>query len=238
MNKEVFCLLCICHFIGDYFLQTSYISMVKEKSHQYTFIHSGIYSIPFIVFLIFNGLTMEIFFIVLLSITAHCLIDHIKCFITHCLKKHFINIRILSLCLYFIDQILHIVTMYIFSYYIFDLSRIRVLIFVEYMSIDVLTAVLFFVIMFQPAYVTYLLVSQRAKEIHNTFNKDGLLMKLKLEMIAMFCWFQNIYILCFIIGFYLWQYKIKHCYQLFIECFHFLLISGVSYLVIWFMFLK
>lgn len=238
VSKEVFCVLCICHFIGDYFLQTSYVSMRKEKSHRYTFIHSALYSIPFVIFFIFNGFTKEVFFIVLLSIMMHCLIDHIKCYITYSLKKDVIKIKISSLFLYFFDQILHIYTMFIFSYYIFDLSQIKLFVLIDNINIRLLSAVLFFVVMFQPAYVTYLLASHRPREICNTVNKEGLLMKFQLELIAAFWWFQNIYILCFIIGFQLWQYKTKHCYQLFNESFHFLLMSGVSYLMILFMFLK
>ncbi|MCC2509007.1 DUF3307 domain-containing protein [Methanimicrococcus blatticola] len=76
-------MLLLCHFIGDYYLQTNKMAQSKENSIQNTLIHSGLYAVPFVLLLVglaFLGfLNVITIGIVVLTVLSHAVIDLIKC---------------------------------------------------------------------------------------------------------------------------------------------------------------
>lgn len=237
MEKELFCLLCICHFIGDYFLQTSYISMNKEKSHYYTYIHSLIYSISFLILLILSGFQSEMVLILTFSIFTHCLIDNLKCVVMRKYVSKLKSPNFLKIVLYFIDQVLHILTLYFYSHSFVDIGQLQLLFFMDGIYLSTLTSVLFFVSIFQPAYVTYLIVKDKANQIYDTFNKNGLPLKAELILIGLVCWFQNIYLLILLCFMFVYRYSQSKSLHSLKQEFDLCVLVGMHYIVLYFIFL-
>lgn len=75
--------LLLCHFIGDYYLQTNYMAQAKESDLKYTAIHSVLYAVPFIVFLfglfLLNLFSSTAAIIVFIAVALHAVIDIVKC---------------------------------------------------------------------------------------------------------------------------------------------------------------
>lgn len=76
-------MLLLCHFIGDYYLQTNKMAQSKENSIQKTLIHSGFYAVPFVLLLVglafFGFLNVITIGIVVLTVLSHAVIDLVKC---------------------------------------------------------------------------------------------------------------------------------------------------------------
>ena len=90
---ELFYKLIICHFIGDYVLQTDFLAKTKGQNWWHLIAHCVLYSLPF--YVVF-GWTWHIGAI----IATHIIID--------ALKARYNKISYLT------DQILHFITMAIF----------------------------------------------------------------------------------------------------------------------------
>lgn len=67
---EKIILLVMCHLIGDYVLQTDFISDSKGKNWYHLFVHCVLYCVPFLIFGIDWRLTIVF--------TMHILIDPLK----------------------------------------------------------------------------------------------------------------------------------------------------------------
>ena len=84
----------MCHFLGDYVLQTDFLANTKKDNLYHLFIHCFLYCLPFyILFAIFEVDGGMILIYTAILFATHFLIDFLK------IRKH-IN--------YVADQILHI----------------------------------------------------------------------------------------------------------------------------------
>ncbi len=86
--KTVYWLL-ICHFIGDYFLQSEYIAGTKGESLYHLIVHCALYTAPFAVIFGIRWMIAIIF-------VSHAVVDFLKCR------------KILS---YVQDQVLHLLVL-------------------------------------------------------------------------------------------------------------------------------
>ncbi|WP_316560223.1 DUF3307 domain-containing protein [Methanimicrococcus stummii] len=107
-------MLLLCHFIGDYYLQTNKMARIKENNIRNTIIHSILYAVPFIFFLLgleFSGsLNLMTTGIVIGVVLLHAVIDLIKCVCEKKLNvKQFENESDIKRTGYIADQILHLI---------------------------------------------------------------------------------------------------------------------------------
>ncbi len=76
-------MLLLCHFIGDYYLQTDRMAQSKENSIRNTLLHSIFYAVPFFFFLFglvfLDSLNLSTVGIILFVVVSHAVIDLIKC---------------------------------------------------------------------------------------------------------------------------------------------------------------
>ena len=86
MFKFYFAVLLLCHFIGDYYLQTKKMADSKEKDYRKTIIHGILYTIPFIIAFAIGTVylrdwesSMYLFLVLAIASISHLLIDLIKC---------------------------------------------------------------------------------------------------------------------------------------------------------------
>lgn len=83
-------MLLLCHFIGDYYLQTNKMAQSKENSLRETLIHSMFYAVPFLFFLLgsafYDFLTMTAAGIIVSVVVSHAVIDLTKCFFEQKMK--------------------------------------------------------------------------------------------------------------------------------------------------------
>ena len=86
MFKFYFAVLLLCHFIGDYYLQTKKMADSKEKDYRKTIIHGILYTIPFIIAFAIGAVylrdwesSMYLFLVLAIASISHLLIDLIKC---------------------------------------------------------------------------------------------------------------------------------------------------------------
>ncbi|MEA4926262.1 MAG: DUF3307 domain-containing protein [Syntrophomonadaceae bacterium] len=106
MFKLLFSFFILLHIIGDFYLQTDNISKRKNEQYRYVFLHSIIYAVIFIVgsIAIWSG---QIFFLILILSFLHFMIDSFKyIYIKYINYPNELN----KFKLYFIDQLLHIVS--------------------------------------------------------------------------------------------------------------------------------
>lgn len=128
---NIFIMLIILHFVGDYYLQSKKLVNLREKNYWFVLIHSIIYSIPgFASLLVVDG--SAYFCAVMILCGSHFVIDSIKFFIKpvhyspkdqeeqkgnlhkaneQIPKKHLLKVDIR----YFVDQFLHIAVIVLVS---------------------------------------------------------------------------------------------------------------------------
>ena len=86
-------ILCLCHLVGDYVLQSNFIATTKGTNYYHLFVHCALYTLPF---LICFGFTWQ----VLVIFVMHIIIDP--------LKATYNKIS------YPVDQIIHYLTLLIY----------------------------------------------------------------------------------------------------------------------------
>jgi len=64
-------ILILCHFVGDYFLQTDYMAKMKGKDSYVLLAHCITYLLPFYLMFGFNWVLIVIF-------TSHFILDNLK----------------------------------------------------------------------------------------------------------------------------------------------------------------
>ncbi len=107
---SILSLLILLHILGDFYFQTNAMCSKKCKSILWLFIHSIIYGLPFLLFLIyFTSFSFSLYATGIL-IAAHFLQDFAKCKI---LKR--IDNNPTNLALFFADQTLHIAIIWMLS---------------------------------------------------------------------------------------------------------------------------
>jgi len=86
MSKFYFAILLLCHFIGDYYIQTKRMAQSKESDYKKTIIHGIVYTIPFFIVFIISAAYLKdlesfinLFWILAVASVSHLVIDLIKC---------------------------------------------------------------------------------------------------------------------------------------------------------------
>lgn len=84
--KFYFAVLLLCHFLGDFYIQTKKMAKSKEDDYKNTFVHSILYTIPSVAaFLIgavyfWNVVSLKSLVLILVAVSvAHLVVDLIKC---------------------------------------------------------------------------------------------------------------------------------------------------------------
>lgn len=165
LNLVLFLLL--SHFLGDYYFQLQKLSDDKLKSFKSVIIHSLIYLIPYLITIIIYLIWFKkvIYFLILIIPVIHFIIDTIKYFI----RKYDLN----EIIVYFVDQALHIVSIYLLYLYVFfkyfkDFSNPLLKIYLSWILIVVINA--------KPANVTFKICTKNIKYSKNdeeTNSKTG-----------------------------------------------------------------
>lgn len=87
--------LILCHFVGDYFLQTDFLAQTKGANWWHLLAHCVLYSLPFFLLL---GFDWRIMFL----IATHVVIDALKarwCKISYVTDQ---TLHLIVLCVYFL----------------------------------------------------------------------------------------------------------------------------------------
>ncbi len=118
MVKEYFIFLLLAHIIGDFYAQTSIMAEKKEEKIKWVFIHCACYYITMIVVSL-PIVSIYIIFAITVAAIFHTIIDVIKYLYKNKLKENNkLDIdRIRDI--FFIDQILHIMTLSVISYVLY-----------------------------------------------------------------------------------------------------------------------
>ena len=106
-------LLMIGHLLGDFYFQTNKLAEKKRISLRYTFLHSLLYSIiMFVVILLITGMYKKYISFILIIGLSHFVVDGIKNIVYKkaSIEKH-------KLLLFVIDQIVHIIILYVINYW-------------------------------------------------------------------------------------------------------------------------
>ena len=84
--KFYFAVLLLCHFLGDFYIQTKKMAKSKEDDYKKTFVHSILYTIPYIIAFPIgavcfrNMVSLESLFLIIAAASiAHLVVDLIKC---------------------------------------------------------------------------------------------------------------------------------------------------------------
>lgn len=121
--------LLLCHFIGDYYLQTNKMAQEKENNIRNTLIHSILYGLPFAVLLfiliLLNALNIMTAGIIAGAVIMHAVIDLIKCIFEKTVR--FRNHPDFNRTVYVIDQILHFVVILIGAFILSSVSSDSIL---------------------------------------------------------------------------------------------------------------
>lgn len=123
MDRIVFLYLIMLHIIGDYYLQNESLANGKKEDLFKLFIHAGIYFVGAVILIIPIWSSKMFFYIVIFSL-LHLVIDFIKFFVAKFIDK--INksegessneLSKSHRILYVVDQLVHITSIYVLSYY-------------------------------------------------------------------------------------------------------------------------
>lgn len=107
-TSSFFWLLIIAHFIGDFYLQSESIAWRKKDKLNALLVHSALYAMPMLVVMTpYAGLKWCAIAFAVITV-SHAGIDFIKIKVCHKLKNH-------EVITFFIDQLLHIVIIYIIA---------------------------------------------------------------------------------------------------------------------------
>jgi hypothetical protein len=149
-----FLYLLICHFIGDYYLQTSALSTRKRSEFEGLLFHSVFYMIPFLSILFlgtFYSRFDTLFFLGVIWMT-HFLVDALKSSIS----RRFTNRQHEEIS-YLLDQVLHLLILYGISVSLFRFDLINL----GSNIIEIQRWVLYILLILKPANVTFRIVFAR-----------------------------------------------------------------------------
>lgn len=106
-------MLLLCHFIGDYYLQTNKMAQSKETGIRQTLIHAVFYAVPFIFYLLglifLDLLNTATVGVVVFIIVSHAVIDLIKCLVERRTNQTESGNGEFKRIVYPADQILHLI---------------------------------------------------------------------------------------------------------------------------------
>lgn len=145
-------ILLICHVLGDYILQSNHLAMDKLNRYPSVCLHALIYSIPFILVMIYyitittNLIDLGYPWMLLIIPVLHYIIDTLKYLITKYLYQN-------SIVLYFTDQVLHILTIVIMAN-ILDFRELLPMLVLKNLTTN-LSWVLVVLLLTKPANVTF-----------------------------------------------------------------------------------
>lgn len=115
MYIEVLLLFLLGHTLGDFYLQTGRMAVNKGKSLKWVLLHCIIYAIGMSVAALCAS-TGRIWLYALIAIILHFIIDMVKFAFVRGYTKTKKMTRILDRNIFFIDQLLHIVTLVMIAY--------------------------------------------------------------------------------------------------------------------------
>jgi hypothetical protein len=153
--------LLICHFIGDYYLQTSALSIRKKSEFESLLMHSFLYMIPFLTLLIlgkFNSGFDTLFFFAAIWLT-HFMVDASKSSIVNRLGRKSEEAA------YIADQALHLLILFAISIAFLNFE----LIYLAHNLNEILRWILYLLLILKPANVTFRIVFARyqSKDVDN-----------------------------------------------------------------------
>lgn len=109
MHYNWFVLLLGLHIIGDFYLQSNNIASEKEGNFKYVLLHALLYAIPFTIFALISKGNWAMFCLI---VGSHGIVDTLK-FLFH-------KSRIDKRTLLIVDQVLHILILFYFSFFCFS----------------------------------------------------------------------------------------------------------------------
>lgn len=117
MFSEYLMLLIIAHLIGDFYLQSKKLSKAKEESVSRVFLHSLLYSFPYIIVFLFSfNFSSFITYIFVMVVISHSIIDLIKySYHKNCRNKGLLSCQ-KERFFFFFDQILHLIILVLAAY--------------------------------------------------------------------------------------------------------------------------
>lgn len=199
---KVIVLMLICHFIGDYYLQSNKIANRKAKSYHYTLIHCLYYLIPFVFveIVLFKGNLIGLFYLFLLTL-SHAVTDLCKLSILKKKPGKKVSYVLDQLCHYFFI----VAITYLFQSHIEKISSL----YLGYISLNALKALLVCVCLGQPHFITNCLLFYKDIRPSNFFSTKYLFFKL-FGMLQALCMYWNKYLFLVItICFFVFTYKKK-----------------------------
>lgn len=183
MIKIIFLML-ICHFIGDYYLQSNKIAGKKAKSYHYTIIHCFYYLVPFVCvgIVLFKGNLIGLLYLFLVTL-SHAFTDLCKLRI---LKKE--PGKKLS---YVLDQLCHYAFIVCITLLFKNQMNKISSLYLSSLSLDTLKALLLGVCLGQPHFITNCLLFYKDIKPSNFFGMKNLLLKLFEIIQALFIGFDQ-----------------------------------------------
>jgi len=152
VTDSLLCLL-ICHVVGDYYFQTSALSLRKKSEFESLLMHSFLYMIPFLAILMlgkFNANFDKLFFLATIGLT-YFLVDATKSYVARrMVGKH-------DEASYIVDQGLHLLILYGISVSVLNFN----LIYVSQNLSEILKWILYLLLILKPANVTFRIVFAR-----------------------------------------------------------------------------
>jgi hypothetical protein len=147
---ESFLYVMICHFIGDFYLQTTALSFRKKSELEILLIHSFLYMIPFMTLLIAGKLATSfdrLFFLAAIGST-HFLVDAAKSYFTRHFGGKGLEVS------YLVDQALHLLILYGISVSFLSYEPIQL----SQNTGEILKWILYLLLILKPANVTFRIV--------------------------------------------------------------------------------
>jgi hypothetical protein len=149
-----FIYLLICHFIGDYYLQTPILSARKKSEFEGLLIHSLLYMIPFLSLIgwgKFNANFDKLFFLATIWL-SHFLVDATKSYF----QRHWVDGKSNSVS-YMLDQGMHLLILYGVSISVFRFEFISQ----WENAANVLKWILYILLILKPANVSFRIIFSR-----------------------------------------------------------------------------
>jgi len=176
MYREYFMLLLLGHILGDFYLQTKGIAKRKEKSVKWVFIHGLCYFGAMIITTL-PIISFEVVLVALIVSVLHQLIDIIKYIGLSIIVKKFKDTLVIERNLFFIDQMLHILTLIFIMYIVIkkdivirECNVVQEFINIfEVSKVQILSWILAFLIIHKPANIAI----EKLLIVYKPKDKDG-----------------------------------------------------------------
>lgn len=126
MDVNLVILLFICHILGDYYFQNNQLAKDKQSKIHYQFLHYILYFIPYLLLIVFYD--HSILLLLLLQL-IHAIIDMASFFYKR--KK---RTKLNEFRSYFIDQVLHFISIILVYLLVYNFAPMNLSIFGEFLQ--------------------------------------------------------------------------------------------------------